>query len=163
MNFEVFRIFDKPYLKEWIFDECHSKTFFLKTFQSFLHRCELLWWGSYFICVLLNVHEFLMLKHLLHVPKFREFIAQCERTGCIRDKCFPHCKFSSDGLSRWSLVHVRTFLLPLETMDWQTDYCYYCMVDREHGHAHVKCRGKWSFKRLHGIQVWFTSKFLVGH
>lgn len=53
--------------------------------------------------------------------------------------------------------------------DCQSDCRYYCMVKREGerealGYQPVKYHGKWPFKRIYGIQVWFIKllkQFLI--
>lgn len=90
---------------------------------------------------------------------FRACVKQCEETGCVGEKCFPHCKFSSDGVSvngPWYMQE--PFYMRWKQWDCQSDCRYNCMVDREKerealGHHPVKYHGKWPFKRVYGIQV----------
>ncbi|KAH9647264.1 Post-GPI attachment to proteins factor 3 [Citrus sinensis] len=56
---------------------------------------------------------------------------ECEKTGCVGDKCFQHCNFSSDGK-------------PIDG-PWEGE--------REKvGDKPVKYHGKWPFRRVYGIQ-----------
>ena len=90
---------------------------------------------------------------------FRVCVAQCEKTGCVGDRCFPHCKFPSDGASLNRPWYMQEPLyLQWKQWDCQSDCRYDCMVDREKdraalGHGPVKYHGKWPFKRVYGIQV----------
>ncbi|PNX74809.1 post-GPI attachment to proteins factor 3-like, partial [Trifolium pratense] len=62
----------------------------------------------------------------------RDCIRQCQETGCVGPKCFPHCTFSSDG----ELVGRPWYMqepLYLQWKKWgcQSDCRYHCMLDRE--------------------------------
>ncbi|PSS14385.1 Post-GPI attachment to proteins factor 3 like [Actinidia chinensis var. chinensis] len=91
-------------------------------------------------------------------PLYRVCVEQCEKTGCIGDRCFPHCRFPSDGASfnrPWYMQE--PLYLRWKQWDCQSDCRYDCMVDREKdraalGHGPVKYHGKWPFKHVYGIQ-----------
>ncbi|XP_065865110.1 uncharacterized protein [Euphorbia lathyris] len=91
-------------------------------------------------------------------PVYRACMGQCEKTGCVGTKCFPHCKFSSDGVSIDGPWYMQEPLyLQWKHWDCQGDCRYQCMLDREKereasGHGPVKYHGKWPFKRVYGIQ-----------
>ncbi|GMP70119.1 hypothetical protein CsSME_00029108 [Camellia sinensis var. sinensis] len=91
-------------------------------------------------------------------PIYKACVEQCEKTGCAGEKCFQHCKFSSDGVpidGPWYLQE------PLyqrwKQWDCRSDCRYHCMLSREEerkklGDTPVKYHGKWPFKRVYGIQ-----------
>ena len=89
----------------------------------------------------------------------RDCVVQCEKSGCAGDKCFQHCKFSSDGKpvdGPWYLQE--PLYLRWKQWDCQTDCRYHCMLAREEersnvGDKPVKYHGKWPFRRVYGIQV----------
>ncbi|KAA8544969.1 hypothetical protein F0562_019814 [Nyssa sinensis] len=89
---------------------------------------------------------------------YRACVEQCEKTGCVGERCFPHCKFSSDGASLDGPWYMQEPLyLRWKQWDCQSDCRYFCMLDREEektalGHGPVKYHGKWPFKRVYGIQ-----------
>ncbi|GAY45492.1 hypothetical protein CUMW_089870 [Citrus unshiu] len=91
-------------------------------------------------------------------PLYRACVKQCEETGCVGQKCFPHCKFSSDGASIDGPWYMQEPLyLQWKKWDCLSDCRYNCMVDREIkrdalGHGPVKYHGKWPFIRVYGIQ-----------
>ncbi|XP_048330521.1 uncharacterized protein LOC107417966 isoform X1 [Ziziphus jujuba] len=91
-------------------------------------------------------------------PRYRVCVRQCEETGCVGERCFPHCKFSSDGVSVNGPWYMQEPLyLRWKQWDCQSDCRYNCMVDREKerealGYPPVKYHGKWPFKRVYGIQ-----------
>lgn len=84
---------------------------------------------------------------------------QCEKTGCVGDKCFQHCNFSSDGKpidGPWYLQE--PLYLRWKQWDCSSDCRYHCMLAREGerekvGDKPVKYHGKWPFRRVYGIQV----------
>lgn len=85
----------------------------------------------------------------------RTCVAECERSGCVGQVCFPQCNSSSVG-GPWYIQEP----LYLQWQKWgcQGDCRYHCMVNREKeretlGQAPVKYHGKWPFKRVLGIQV----------
>jgi hypothetical protein len=90
-------------------------------------------------------------------------VDQCEKTGCVGEKCFQHCKFSSDGKSidgPWYLQE--PLYLRWKQWDCRSDCRYHCMLVREEereqlGHKPVKYHGKWPFWRVYGIQVFKLS------
>jgi hypothetical protein len=92
---------------------------------------------------------------------FRACVKKCEETGCVGQRCFPHCKFSMEGVYNdvpWYMQE--PLYLQWKQCDCQSDCRYYCMLDREKereafGHGPVKYHGKWPFKRVYGIQVCF--------
>lgn len=96
----------------------------------------------------------------------RACLQQCEETGCVAQRCFPHCNFSSGGVSvdgPWFLQE--PLYLQWKQWDCQSDCRYYCMVDREKereaaGYGPVKYHGKWPFKRVYGIQVCFFTGYM---
>lgn len=96
---------------------------------------------------------------------FRACVKQCEETGCVGQKCFPHCKFSSDGASINGPWYMQEPLyLQWKKWDCLSDCRYNCMVDREIkrdalGHGPVKYHGKWPFIRVYGIQVCYLPAF----
>lgn len=91
-------------------------------------------------------------------PVYRSCIGECEKTGCVKEICFPNCKFPADDASlegRWYMQE--PLYLRWKQWDCQSDCRYFCMIDREKDraafdHAPVKYHGKWPFKRLYGIQ-----------
>lgn len=94
---------------------------------------------------------------------FRGCVEQCEKTGCVGDRCFQHCKFSSDGKpidGPW-YMHEPLYLR-WKQWDCRTDCRYHCMLAREEertklGEKPVKYHGKWPFRRVYGIQVLFMN------
>ncbi|KAF6160769.1 hypothetical protein GIB67_035970, partial [Kingdonia uniflora] len=91
-------------------------------------------------------------------PLYKDCLEHCEKTGCIGEKCFQHCKFSSDGVSVDGPWYMQEPLyLRWKQWDCQSDCRYHCMIDTEKerkmaGHGPVKYHGKWPFKRAFGIQ-----------
>ncbi|KAL0009100.1 hypothetical protein SO802_010602 [Lithocarpus litseifolius] len=91
-------------------------------------------------------------------PRYRACVKKCEETGCIGQRCFPQCKFSSEGVSIEGPWYMQEPLyLRWKQWDCQSDCRYYCMLDREKereasGNGPVKYHGKWPFKRVYGIQ-----------
>ncbi|KAF8008607.1 hypothetical protein BT93_K2314 [Corymbia citriodora subsp. variegata] len=91
-------------------------------------------------------------------PIYRSCVEKCESSGCVGDKCFQHCKFSSDGKpvdGPWYLQE--PLYLRWKHWDCQSDCRYHCMLVREEerqklGHRPVKYHGKWPFKRVYGFQ-----------
>lgn len=104
-----------------------------------------------------------MLVPLLFFENFdctaRACVLQCEKTGCVGDKCFQHCNFSSDGNpidGPWYLQE--PLYIQWKQWDCRSDCRYHCMLSREEerqelGYKPVKYHGKWPFKRISGIQV----------
>lgn len=91
-------------------------------------------------------------------PLYRACVGDCQRTGCIGERCFTNCKFSLDGPS-----HDKPWYMPepvyLKWKQWDClgDCRYHCMINREKERAllnqgPVKYHGKWPFKRLNGFQ-----------
>lgn len=95
---------------------------------------------------------------------FRVCVKQCGETGCVAQRCFPQCNFSSDGVSIDGPWYMQEPLyMQWKQWDCQSDCRYYCMLDRENereatGHDPVKYHGKWPFKRVYGIQVCFFGR-----
>ncbi|KAE9621016.1 hypothetical protein Lal_00019012 [Lupinus albus] len=91
-------------------------------------------------------------------PLYIDCVEQCEKTGCVGDRCFQHCKFSSDGKPIDGHWYMREPLyMSWKQWDCRTDCRYNCMLSREeertkHGAQPVKYHGKWPFKRVSGIQ-----------
>jgi hypothetical protein len=89
----------------------------------------------------------------------RACVEQCEKTGCVGEKCFQHCKFSSDGKpvgGPWYLQE--PLYLQWKQWDCRSDCQYHCMLVREEereklGGKPVKYHGKWPFHRAYGFQV----------
>lgn len=89
----------------------------------------------------------------------RACVEECEKTGCVGDKCFQHCSFSSDGNpidGPWYLQE--PLYIQWKQWDCRSDCRYHCMLSREEerqklGYQPVKYHGKWPFKRIYGIQV----------
>ena len=97
--------------------------------------------------------------------EIRACVRECEETGCVGKICFPQCKFSSNGVDGpWYMQE--PLYLRWKQWDCQSDCSYNCMIDRENereplGAGPVKYHGKWPFKRVYGIQVWFpTTRFI---
>nr|DAD18768.1 TPA_asm: hypothetical protein HUJ06_020231 [Nelumbo nucifera] len=91
-------------------------------------------------------------------PLYKACLEQCEKTGCVRDLCFQHCRFSSDGVpidGPWYMQE--PLYLRWKQWDCQSDCRYHCMLDRERereklGNRPVKYHGKWPFQHVFGIQ-----------
>lgn len=91
-------------------------------------------------------------------PIYKGCVEQCEKSGCVGDRCFQHCKFSSDGKpidGPW-YMHEPLYL-EWKQWDCRTDCRYHCMLAREEertklGETPVKYHGKWPFRRIYGIQ-----------
>ncbi|KAH9647266.1 Post-GPI attachment to proteins factor 3 [Citrus sinensis] len=91
-------------------------------------------------------------------PIYKGCVEQCEKTGCVGDKCFQHCNFSSDGKpidGPWYLQE--PLYLRWKQWDCSSDCRYHCMLAREGerekvGDKPVKYHGKWPFRRVYGIQ-----------
>lgn len=91
-------------------------------------------------------------------PQYRDCVAQCENTGCVGERCFPHCNISSSGVSvdgPWFMQE--PLFLKWNQWNCQGDCRYTCMMDREkeresYGAPPVKYHGKWPFIRVYGIQ-----------
>lgn len=91
-------------------------------------------------------------------PSYIACVDECERTGCVAEKCFHHCKFSSDGKpidGPWSLQE--PLYLQWKQWDCRSDCRYHCMLVREEnreklGEKPDKYHGKWPFRRVFGIQ-----------
>ncbi|KAL7130626.1 hypothetical protein ABFS83_13G147300 [Erythranthe nasuta] len=106
-------------------------------------------------------------------PSYRACVKQCEKTGCVGERCFPHCKFSSDGSSVDGPWYMQEPLyLWWKHWDCKSECHHHCMLDREKeraelGQGPVKYHGKWPFRRLYGLQepvsVAFSSLNLAMH
>ncbi|PIN05297.1 putative membrane protein [Handroanthus impetiginosus] len=89
---------------------------------------------------------------------YRACVKQCEKTGCAGERCFSHCKFTSDGSSLDGPWYMQEPLyLWWKQSTCQSDCRYHCMLEREkeraeHGQASVKYHGKWPIRRLCGFQ-----------
>ncbi|KAL7107200.1 hypothetical protein ACP275_06G038900 [Erythranthe tilingii] len=91
-------------------------------------------------------------------PVYRGCVEECEKTGCVGEKCFQHCTFSSDGNpidGPWYLQE--PLYIQWKQWDCLSDCRYHCMLSREEekhklGYQPVKYHGKWPFKRIYGIQ-----------
>ncbi|KAI4333332.1 hypothetical protein L6164_018160 [Bauhinia variegata] len=91
-------------------------------------------------------------------PRYRGCVKQCEETGCVGQRCFSNCKFSSDGVLTDRPWYVQQPLyLQWKKLDCLGDCQYHCMLDREKerallGNGPVKYHGKWPFRRIFGMQ-----------
>ncbi|KAJ4705837.1 Post-GPI attachment to proteins factor 3 [Melia azedarach] len=90
-------------------------------------------------------------------PRYRACVRTCEATGCVGQRCFPHCNFSADGAIDGPWYTQEPLYLQWKQWDCQSDCRYYCMVNREKerdalGDRPAKYHGKWPFKRVYGIQ-----------
>ncbi|KAJ4849456.1 hypothetical protein Tsubulata_013956 [Turnera subulata] len=91
-------------------------------------------------------------------PIYKTCVEQCEKTGCVGENCFQHCKFSSDGKpidGPWYLQE--PLYLQWKQWDCRSDCRYHCMLTREEereklGDSPVKYHGKWPFRRVYGLQ-----------
>lgn len=92
---------------------------------------------------------------------------QCQKSGCVVDMCFQHCKFSADGKpidGPWYMQE--PLYLRWKQWDCQSDCRYHCMLMREEereklGGKPVKYHGKWPFIRVYGIQVFLHFSIVV--
>ncbi|XP_027353913.1 post-GPI attachment to proteins factor 3-like isoform X2 [Abrus precatorius] len=105
--------------------------------------------------------------------RYRGCVRQCQETGCVGQRCFPNCNFSSDGelIDRLWFMQEPLYLR-WKKWDCQSDCRYYCMLDREKEKellnlSPVKYHGKWPFRRIYGIQepasVGFSALNLAMH
>ncbi|KAF7153035.1 hypothetical protein RHSIM_Rhsim01G0023500 [Rhododendron simsii] len=91
-------------------------------------------------------------------PIYRVCTEQCEKTGCVGERCFANCRVPSDGASLDGPWYMQEPLyVQWKHWDCQSDCRYHCMEDREKekaalGHGPVKYHGKWPFVRVYGIQ-----------
>eukprot|EP00268_Persea_americana_P020075 TRINITY_DN2033_c0_g2_i1.p1 TRINITY_DN2033_c0_g2~~TRINITY_DN2033_c0_g2_i1.p1 ORF type:complete len:342 (-),score=52.55 TRINITY_DN2033_c0_g2_i1:257-1282(-) len=91
-------------------------------------------------------------------PHYKSCVEKCEATGCVGDRCFQHCRFSSDGGvvdGPWYMQE--PLYLQWKQWDCRSDCQYHCMLEREKererlGQGPTKYNGKWPFKRVFGIQ-----------
>ncbi|XP_058085205.1 uncharacterized protein LOC131232750 [Magnolia sinica] len=91
-------------------------------------------------------------------PHYKTCVQQCERTGCVGDSCFHHCKSPSNGVpvdGPWYMQE--PLYLRWKQWDCGNNCRYHCMLEREKeretlGIEPVKYHGKWPFKRIFGIQ-----------
>ncbi|XP_009590513.1 uncharacterized protein [Nicotiana tomentosiformis] len=88
-------------------------------------------------------------------PLYRACILQCEKTGCVGETCFTHCKYYIDG--SFSDSQKEPLYRQLTQSDCPNDCKYHCMLEREKeraalGFGPVKYHGKWTFKRVFGLQ-----------
>lgn len=109
---------------------------------------------------------------------YKNCVEECKSTGCVKDKCFQHCEFSSDGDSTDSesvdgpwYMHIPLYL-QWKQWDCLSDCRYHCMLNSEEerevlGTGPVKYNGKWPFKRVFGLQepgsVAFSALNLATH
>ncbi|CAM8957753.1 unnamed protein product [Rhodiola kirilowii] len=100
-------------------------------------------------------------------PVYRACIELCEKTGCVKEKCFPACEFSSSALtSNGSWFMHEPLYLQWKQWDCLSDCRYHCMLDRETerglvGGAPIKYHGKWPFTRVFGVQEPVSVAFSV--
>lgn len=91
-------------------------------------------------------------------PIYKACIGQCEKTGCVAEKCFQHCSFSSDGHpvdGPWYLQE--PLYQQWKKWDCRSDCQYHCMLNREEqrqklGLRPAKYQGKWPLQRVYGMQ-----------
>ncbi|KZV58475.1 post-GPI attachment to protein factor 3 [Dorcoceras hygrometricum] len=91
-------------------------------------------------------------------PIYKECVEKCEKTGCVGEKCFQHCNFSSDGNSidgPWYLQE--PLYVQWKQWDCLGDCRYHCMLSREEerqklGYQPAKYHKKWPLRRIYGIQ-----------
>lgn len=89
----------------------------------------------------------------------RTCVEQCEKTGCVGNKCFQHCNFSSDGNpidGPWYLQE--PLYMRWKQWDCRSDCRYECMLSREEerrklGNKPTKYHGRWPLRRIYVIQV----------
>ncbi|KAJ8531310.1 hypothetical protein K7X08_026744 [Anisodus acutangulus] len=91
-------------------------------------------------------------------PIYKACVGHCKEIGCVGEKCFQHCNFSSgenpiDG--PWYLQE--PLYLRWKQWDCLSDCQYHCMLTREEerqklGLKPIKYHGKWPFRRVYGIQ-----------
>ena len=113
---------------------------------------------DFFCCFYLHRLIIIAMNYIFHLGS-RSCVEDCEKSGCVRDKCFQHCKFSSDGKpidGPWYLQE--PLYLRWKQWDCRSDCRYHCMLAREEereklGDRPVKYHGKWPFQRVYGIQV----------
>ncbi|CAN4085271.1 unnamed protein product [Withania somnifera] len=94
-------------------------------------------------------------------PIYRACVDQCEKTGCVGDKCSQHCNLTSGGSptdAPWYLQE--PLYLRWKQWDCLSDCHYPCMLARvderkKVGLRPVKYHGKWPLQRVNGIQVSF--------
>ncbi|CAN7100714.1 post-GPI attachment to proteins factor 3 isoform X1 [Brassica rapa] len=91
-------------------------------------------------------------------PLYKSCVDQCQKTGCVGDNCFQHCKFSADGKAIDGPWYMQEPLyLRWKQWDCQSDCQYECMMTREeerkrNGEKPTKYFGKWPLKHVYGIQ-----------
>ncbi|XP_022888318.1 post-GPI attachment to proteins factor 3-like isoform X1 [Olea europaea var. sylvestris] len=91
-------------------------------------------------------------------PIYKTCVEQCEKTGCVGNKCFQHCNFSSDGNpidGPWYLQE--PLYMRWKQWDCRSDCRYECMLSREEerrklGNKPTKYHGRWPLRRIYGIQ-----------
>lgn len=91
-------------------------------------------------------------------PIYMSCVEQCEKTGCVGEKCFQHCKFSFDGVpidGPW--YRQEPLYQRWKQWDCQSHCRYECMIslekDRERlGELPLKYHGKWPLQRVYGIE-----------
>lgn len=87
----------------------------------------------------------------------RSCVKQCEKTGCVGERCFSCCEFSPDGCPENAPFYMPIYLW------WQQSNCrsncrHHCIYAREKeraelGHEPFKYRNKWASQSLYGVQV----------
>ncbi|PWA66186.1 hypothetical protein CTI12_AA326550 [Artemisia annua] len=91
-------------------------------------------------------------------PIYIDCVDQCEKTGCVGDICFQHCKLTSNGKSvsdPWYLQE--PLYIKWKKWDCLSGCRYQCMLVREKerekaGYRPVKYHGKWPLHRAFGIE-----------
>ncbi|EPS57354.1 hypothetical protein M569_17464 [Genlisea aurea] len=91
-------------------------------------------------------------------PVYRGCVEECEKTGCVGEKCLHPCKASLDGNTVDVSWHLKEPLY-IRWKQWDClSHCrYQCMLTREEsrkklGQEPDKYHGKWPFKRIFDIQ-----------
>ncbi|XP_051135596.1 uncharacterized protein LOC127254508 [Andrographis paniculata] len=101
-------------------------------------------------------------------PLYRVCVEQCEVTGCAGERCFSHCKLSSNASSvidgPWYMQ--KPFYLQLKQWYCQSECQHQCMAEREKekallGLGPVKYNGKWPFQQFYCFQEPVSVAFSV--
>ncbi|KAJ0457098.1 hypothetical protein HanIR_Chr15g0769981 [Helianthus annuus] len=91
-------------------------------------------------------------------PIYIACVEQCEKTGCVENICFQHCKLTSDGKSASDPWYLQEPLyIKWKKWDCLSGCRYQCMLVREEerektGATPVKYHGKWPLQRAFGIE-----------
>ncbi|XP_021768246.1 post-GPI attachment to proteins factor 3-like [Chenopodium quinoa] len=91
-------------------------------------------------------------------PIYKTCVEQCQKTGCIQNKCFNNCGVSLDNKPAEGPWYLQEPLyLRWKEWDCRSDCRYHCMLSREEeraklGDKPIKYHKKWPFHRVYGIQ-----------